>query len=88
VEPFKRNLFIRFHAWQCIFFFAAWAVIDILAGVVQNLVPTAAILTVTLLQLVRIAMFLVWLIVLVSAVNGKRMKLPVIGNLAEKLANR
>jgi uncharacterized membrane protein len=54
----------------------------------QNLTPSAIILTLTLLQLVRLAMFIVWLIALVSAVNGKRMKLPIIGNLAEKLANR
>ena len=87
-EPFKRNSFIRFHSWQSILFFAAWAVIDILAGVVQDFTPSAIILTLTLLQLVRLAMFIVWLIALVSAVNGKRMKLPVIGNFAEKLANR
>jgi uncharacterized membrane protein len=88
VEPFKRNSFIRFHSWQSIFFFVAWAVIDILAGVMQNLIPSAIILTLTLLQLVRLAMFIVWLIALVSAVNGKRMKLPIIGSFAEKLANR
>ncbi len=88
VEPFKRNSFIRFHAWQSIFFFVAWAVIDILVGVVQNLVPSAIVLTLTLLQLVRLAMFVVWLMALVSAVNGKRMKLPLIGALAETQANR
>ena len=88
VEPFKRNSFVRFHAWQSIFFFVAWAVIDILVEVVQNLVPSAVILTLSLLQLVQLAMFVVWLIALVSAVNGKRMKLPLIGALAEKQASR
>jgi uncharacterized membrane protein len=88
VEPFKRNSFIRFHAWQSIFFFVGWAVIEILAGVVQNLVPSSVFLTLTLLQLVGLALFVVWLIALVSAVNGKRLKLPIIGNLAEKQADR
>jgi uncharacterized membrane protein len=88
VEPFKRNSFIRFHAWQCIFFFVAWAVIDILIEVVENLAPTSLFLTLTLLQLVGLAMFVVWLIALVGAVNGKRLKLPIIGNLAEKQADR
>jgi uncharacterized membrane protein len=88
VEPFKRNSFIRFHAWQSIFFFVAWAVIEILAGVLENLAPTSVFLTLTLLQLVGLAMFVVWLIALVSAVNGKRMKLPLIGGLAERQASR
>jgi uncharacterized membrane protein len=33
-------------------------------------------------------MFIVWLIALVSAVNGKRLKLPIIGKFAEQMANR
>jgi uncharacterized membrane protein len=88
IEPFKRSSFVRFHAWQSIFFFVAWAVIDILVGVIQNLVPSAVFLTFTVLQLVGIAIFVVWLIVFISAFGGKRMKLPVIGDLAEKQANR
>ena len=88
VEPFKRNSFVRFHAWQCIFFFVAWAVIDILAEVLENLSPSSVFLTLTLLQLVGLAMFIVWLIALVSAVNGKRLKLPIIGKFAEQMANR
>jgi uncharacterized membrane protein len=88
VEPFKRNSFVRFHAWQSIFFFVGWAVIEILAGVVQNLAPSSVFLTLTLLQLVGLVLFVVWLIALVSAVNGKRMKLPIIGNLAERQASR
>ena len=88
VEPFKRNRFIRFHAWQCIFFFVAWAVVDILIGVLQSLTPSVLFLTLTLYQLVGLAFFVVWLIALVSAVNGKRLKLPIIGGLAERQAER
>lgn len=88
VEPFKRNRFIRFHAWQCIFFFVAWAVVDILIEVLQSVTPSGVFLTLTLYQLVGLAFFVVWLIVLVSAVNGKRLKLPIIGRYAEQLANR
>lgn len=88
VEPFKTSSYVRFHAWQSIFFFIAWAVIDILVGVVQNLVPSTVFLTLTVLQLVGLAIFIVWIIVFVQAFNGKRIKLPVIGDLAEKQANR
>ena len=88
MEPFKKSPFIRFHAWQSIFFFVAWAVVDILVGAVQHLVPSAVFLTFTVLQLVGLAIFVVWLIVFISAFGGKRIKLPVIGDLAEKQANR
>lgn len=87
-EPYKKSSFVRFHAWQSIFFFVAWAVIDILVGVVQNIVPSAVFLTLTVLQLVGLAIFLVWIFVFVSAFSGKRLKLPIIGDLAEKQANR
>jgi uncharacterized membrane protein len=88
IEPFKRSSFVRFHAWQSILFFVAWAVIDILIGLVQNLVPSTVFLTLTVLQLVGIAIFVVWIVVFVSAFNGKRIKLPIIGAMAEKQADR
>jgi uncharacterized membrane protein len=88
VAPFKSSSTVRFHAWQSIFFFVAWAVVDILVGVVQNLVPSTVFLTLTVLQLVGLAFFVVLVIVFVSAFNGKLIKLPIIGGLAEKQANR
>jgi uncharacterized membrane protein len=42
----------------------------------------------TVLQLVGLAIFVVWIFVFVSAFNGKLIKLPIIGDLAEKQANR
>ncbi|MGD0546774.1 MAG: hypothetical protein ABR991_02970 [Terracidiphilus sp.] len=86
VAPFKNSSYVRFHAWQSIFFFVAWAAVDILVGVVQNLVPSTVFLTLTVLQLVGLAFFVVLVIVFVSAFNGKRIKLPIIGGLAEKQA--
>jgi uncharacterized membrane protein len=88
IEPFKRSPFVRFQAWQSIFFFVAWAVVDILVGVVQHLIPSAVFLTLTVLQLVGLAIFVVWLIVFISAFGGRSIKLPIIGNLAEAQANR
>lgn len=88
VEPFKKSSYVRFHAWQSIFFYVAWAVVHILVEVVQNMVPTVVFLTLTLWQFVDLAFFVVLVIVFVSAFNGKRFMLPVIGGLAEKQANR
>jgi len=88
IEPYKKSSFVRFHAWQSIFLYVAWAVANILVEVVQNLVPTVVFLTLTLWQLVDLAFFVVLVIVFVSAFNGKRLMLPLIGGLAEKQANR
>jgi uncharacterized membrane protein len=88
LEPYKKSSFVRFHAWQSIFFYVAWAVVHILVGVAQNLVPTVVFLTLTLWQLVDLAFFVVLVIVFVSAFDGKRLMLPIIGGLAEKQANR
>jgi uncharacterized membrane protein len=88
VAPFKNSSYVRFHAWQSIFFFIAWAVVHILVGVVQNLLPTVLFLTLTLWQFVDLAFFVILIIVFVSAFNGKRFMLPIIGGLAEKQANK
>ncbi len=88
IEPYKRSSFVRFHAWQSIFLYVAWAVVHILVEVVQNLVPTVVFLTLTLWQLVDLAFFVVLVIVFVSAFNGKRLVLPLVGGLAEKQANQ
>jgi uncharacterized membrane protein len=55
---------------------------------VQHLVPSGVFLTLTVLQLAGLAIFVVWLVVFISAFAGKRIKLPIIGNLAEAQANR
>jgi len=88
LPPYKSSSYVRFHAWQSIFFYVAWAVVHILVGVVQNLVPSVVFLTMTLWQFVDLAFFVVLVIVFVNAFNGHRFKLPLIGGLAEKQADR
>jgi uncharacterized membrane protein len=88
IDPFKKSAIVRFHAWQSIFFFIAWAVINILVGLVQHIVPSAVFLTLTTLQLVGLAIFIVWLIVFIGAFGGKKIKLPVVGDLAARQAER
>ena len=57
VAPFKSSSYVRFNAWQSIFFYVAWAVVHILIQVVQHLVPTIVFLTLTLWQFVDLAFF-------------------------------
>jgi uncharacterized membrane protein len=87
LAPYNKNSYIRFHSWQCIFMAIAWIVIDLAIGVFGRMLVFLRLLTFGLYPLVALAMFILWLIVLIKAFNGERYKLPIIGDLAEKQAN-
>ena len=86
VEPYNRNSFVRFHAWQCIFLTIGCTVIDIALSFLVRL-PFLGFMTLLIWPLVGLAFFLVWVLAVIKAFNGQRFKLPVIGDLAEKQAN-
>jgi uncharacterized membrane protein len=88
VGPFRRNPYVRFHAWQSIFFFIFVTVIYIGLGALLGAVPITAIPLITVWRLLDLAFFVVWLVAFIGAFNGKRIKLTVIGALAETQANR
>jgi len=85
VEPYNRNRFIRFHAWQCVFFNIAWWVLWIGLHIVAQL-PMLGFLTVLVWPLIGLGGFVIWIILLLKANQGQMYKLPVIGDLAEKQA--
>jgi uncharacterized membrane protein len=79
LEPYNRSSFVRFHAWQSIFFGVAVAVIHMILGVIP-------ILGWFLLMPVSIGLLVLWLVVIVKASKGERFKIPFIGNFAEQQA--
>jgi uncharacterized membrane protein len=85
MEPFNRKRFIRFHAFQSIFFFVAWIAIDIGLSIIGH-IPFLGWATLFLWPLVSLALFIVWLILLLKAYQGQLFKLPVIGDIAERQA--
>ncbi len=91
MEPYNKNRFVRFHAWQNIFLHVAaigiWIVLMILT-VAASIVPIVGHLIVMLLGfVVWIGFVVVWIILLMKANQGQMWKLPVIGDMAEKQAN-
>jgi uncharacterized membrane protein len=78
LEPFNRKRFVRFHAFQSIFVYVAWIIIGIGLSFV-GFIPF-------LWTIVRLAMFVILLILALKAYQGKMFKLPVIGDLAEQQA--
>jgi uncharacterized membrane protein len=76
LEPFNRKRFVRFHSFQSIFFWIAWFVIEIGLSFI-GYVPF-------LWTAVRLAFFVLGLIMALKAHQGQMFKLPVIGDMAEK----
>jgi uncharacterized membrane protein len=86
LEPYNRSRFIRFHAFQCIFFAVAWTALWIVLNIIAH-VPLFGWLTILIWPLIGLAGFVVWIILLLKANQGQMWKLPVIGDMAEKQAN-
>ena len=81
IEPYSRNRFVRFHAWQCIFFNVAWWIVWIGLRIVIH-IPFLGFLTLFIWPLVWLGGFIVWIILVIKANQGQMYKLPVIGDLA------
>jgi uncharacterized membrane protein len=86
IDPYNKSRFVRFHAWQSIFFNLAWIVLWMVLRIVAH-IPFLGWLTLLMWPLVTLAGFIVWLILVIKANQGQMFKLPVIGDLAEKQAS-
>jgi len=86
MEPYNKSRFIRFHAFQCLFFAVAWTVLWIALSIVAHF-PFLGWLTILLWPLVGLAGLIIWVILLLKANQGQMFKLPVVGDMAEKQAN-
>ncbi len=85
IEPYNRSRFVRFHAWQCIFFNLSWWVLWIGLSIVAH-IPLLGFLTILIWPLIGLGGLIVWIILLLKANQGQMYKLPMIGDLAEKQA--
>ena len=86
MEPYNKNRFIRFHAFQCLFFAVAWTVLWIALSIVAH-IPILGWLTILIWPLVGLAGLVIWIILVIKANGGQMYKLPIIGDMAEKQAN-
>ena len=79
VEPYNRNSFVRFHAWQSIFF-------GVTAFVVHLVLTIIPIIGWLLMIPVGLGFLVLWIVVIIKASKGERFKIPFIGNFAEQQA--
>lgn len=87
--PYNQSPTTKFHSWQSIFLNVAavcfWVVFTIIRIIVAMTMYVPFLFG--MLSLVCwLGWFLVWLLCVINAVNGKRISLPIIGQLAAKQA--
>jgi uncharacterized membrane protein len=88
-EPYKRDPFVRFHAFQSIFLSVTWTVLHFAFSILLSFMPWSLWSVIgTISSLVSLALFLVVLLLIFKAYNNERFKLPVIGDLAERQAGQ
>jgi len=90
VEPYKKNRFVRFHSFQCLGVCLAGVVIGAalrVAGVLLFFIPMLGRLFFLLVSMVvGLALVVIWVVLIVKALQGEMFKLPMVGEYAEKQA--
>jgi len=91
IEPYKNNKNIRFHSLQSLFYCAACIVAGIVLAIMGGILFAALPFTTyhlwsLLVNLIDLAFFAIWILLVVKAYQNQRYLLPVIGQMAEKQA--
>ncbi len=77
----KQSRYVRIHALQSIIVFVSLSVINLIIGLVPFIGGLIA-------GLLSIATFILWIGLMVLALQGRIYKLPIVGDFAEQQANR
>lgn len=87
MPPYNKSPYVRFHAWQCIFLTIAWIALFVVLAIVGR-IPLVGFVIFPLMLLLDLGMFILWLIIVLKALNGNKIVLPIIGPLAEAQAGK
>ena len=87
IDPFGADRFVRFHAFQSIFFNLAWITFSILSMIVGIMLGAIShglffIIQLPINLLVTVGGFCIWIYLMYQAYQGKTFQLPIIGALA------
>lgn len=89
LEPYNKNRTVRFHAFQSIFtnlaFIVGWIVLGILAGILRSITGLWFFYS-SIFLLYDLACLVLFIYLILSAYQGKRVVLPIIGPLAQQQA--
>jgi uncharacterized membrane protein len=88
VDPYRRNRFIRFHAVQCLLAWLVGAIVALalrILGLVVFLIPILGPLLVVIGSAAAIlAAFLLWVVLMIKALQGEMFGLLWIGTVAQR----
>ncbi|MBI2468030.1 MAG: DUF4870 domain-containing protein [Candidatus Rokubacteria bacterium] len=91
IEPYKNDRFVRFHAFQSIFFNIAvivvmigWMILSLLLAALTGGVLALIMFPLTLL--IQLGILVYWIFLMYKAYNNERHMIPFIGELAAKQA--
>jgi uncharacterized membrane protein len=88
IEPYSKNRFLRFHSFQSLGLSLVALIVGALlrvVGFVVFFIPMLGPLLVWLVSgIVILAFFVLWAVLVVKALQGEMLKLPVVGDFAER----
>ena len=87
VPPYNKSSYVKFHAWQSIFLTGAWIALFIALAILAR-IPFFGVFIFPIMLVADLGMFILWLVVVLKALNGQRFKLPFLGDLAESQASK
>lgn len=85
-EPYNRDRFVRFHAFQCLFLAAATFGLFVVVGIFSMIPIIGWVIGLLVMPLMGLAVFGVVVFTMYKAYNNEKFMLPVIGKLAEQQA--
>lgn len=90
LEPYRRDRFVRFHAFQSIFYFVfavafsiAWSIV---VGILMHISGWVLVVAFPLRMIIRLAMFGLWIFLIYQAYNEREFRIPILGAIASKQA--
>ena len=86
LAPYNQNRNIRFHAFQSIFYSVACIALGFVFGFIAIMSGGWTLFLLPVFWLIRIGMFVLWLVLLIKAYQNQKLVLPIIGPLAEQQA--
>jgi len=90
LSPYKHDIEVRFHAFQSILFSASFFVLHAVVTVAALLLSVVSLMLGTLISslhaVVTLVFFVAWIYLMLKAYRAERVVLPVIGEMAVKLA--
>lgn len=86
IEPYNKNRFVRFHAFQSVFYGVAWMILWFGMHIVFAIMPFLGLLILPIYALIGLGGFVYWLFLAFKAYNNEQYKIPIIGDMAAKQA--